>query len=206
MILLASLQNIHTLEELILWGGYILLFALIFAETGLFAGFFLPGDSLLITAGLIAASGSLNIFLVLATLASGAVLGDATGYFIGKKLKATIFAKKDSRFFHRQHLQKAEAFYQKHGSKTVFLARFIPIVRSFTATLAGVTAMPFRVFFFFSIFGSLVWVLFFTLTGYYIARLFPDMVQFLHTIILAGIILIIASALKSLKQKKRAHN
>ncbi len=206
MILLASFQNIRTLEELILWGGYILLFAIIFAETGLFAGFFLPGDSLLITAGLIAASGSLNIFLVLAILASGAILGDATGYVIGKKLKTTIFAKKDSRFFHRQHLQKAEAFYNKHGSKTVFLARFVPIVRSFSATLAGVTAMPFRVFFFFSLCGSLLWVLFFTLTGYYIARLFPDMVQFLHTIILAGIIFIIVSALKSLKQKKRARN
>ncbi len=206
MILLASFQNISTLEELILWGGYILLFAIIFAETGLFAGFFLPGDSLLITAGLIAASGSLNIFLVLAILVSGAVLGDATGYFIGKKLKTTIFAKKDSRVFHREHLQKAEAFYKKHGSKTVFLARFVPIVRSFTATLAGVTAMQFRVFFFFSLCGSLLWVLFFTLTGYYIARLFPGMVQFLHTIILAGIILIVASALKSLKQKKRARN
>ena len=87
MIFLTSFQNIRSLEELILWGGYLLLFVIIFAETGLFAGFFLPGDSLLITAGLIAASGSLNIFLVLAILVSGAVLGDATGYFIGKKLR-----------------------------------------------------------------------------------------------------------------------
>ncbi len=202
MIFLASFQNIRSLEELILWGGYLLLFLIIFAETGLFAGFFLPGDSLLITAGLIAASGSLNIFLVLSILACGAILGDATGYFIGKKLKTTIFAKKNSRFFHREHLLKTEAFYQKHGSKTVFLARFVPIVRSFSATLAGVTAMPFRVFLFFSLCGSLIWVLCFTLMGYFIARLFPDIVQYLHTIILAGIVLIIVSALKSLKQKK----
>ncbi len=206
MIFLTSFQNIRSLEELILWGGYLLLFVIIFAETGLFAGFFLPGDSLLITAGLIAASGSLNIFLVLAILVSGAVLGDATGYFIGKKLKNSIFAKKDSRFFHREHLQKAEAFYKKHGSKTVFLARFVPIVRSFTATLAGVTAMPFKVFLFFSLCGSFIWVLCFTLIGYFIARLFPDIVQYLHTIILTGIILIVASALKSLKQQKRANN
>lgn len=206
MIFLASFQNIRTLEELILWGGYLLLFVIIFAETGLFAGFFLPGDSLLITAGLIAASGSLDIFVVLAILVSGAVLGDATGYSIGKKLKDTIFAKKSSRFFHREHLQKTEAFYQKHGSKTVFLARFVPIVRSFTATLAGVTAMPFPIFLFFSICGSLLWVLFFTLTGYYIARLFPESVQYLHTIILVGILLIVASGLKSLKLKKRANN
>jgi membrane-associated protein len=204
MIFLASFQNIRSLEELILWGGYLLLFVIIFSETGLFAGFFLPGDSLLITAGLIAASGALDIYLVLVILTCGAVLGDTTGYLIGKKLKNSLFLKNNSRFFHREHLQKTEAFYQKHGSKTVFLARFVPIVRSFTATLAGVTAMPFRVFFFFSFCGSLVWVLCFTLTGFFIATLFPDIVQYLHTIILAGIILIIASALKSLKQQKSA--
>ncbi len=204
MIFLASFHTIRSLEELILWGGYLLLFVIIFAETGLFAGFFLPGDSLLITAGLIAASGSLNIFLVLAILVFGAVLGDATGYGIGKKLKNSIFTKKDSRFFHRQHLEKAEAFYKKHGSKTVFFARFIPIVRSFTATLAGVTAMPFGLFLFFSFCGSCIWVLCFTLIGYYVARLFPYSVQYLHTIILAGIILIVASALKSLKQQKKS--
>jgi membrane-associated protein len=206
MILLASFQNIRSLEELILWGGYLLLFIIIFSETGLFAGFFLPGDSLLITAGLIAASGSLDIYLVIAILWFGAVLGDATGYFIGKKLKATIFAKKNSRFFHREHLLKTEAFYKKHGSKTIFLARFVPIVRSFSATLAGVTAMPFGIFFFFSLCGSLIWVLCFTLIGYFIANLFPDIVKYLHTIILAGIILIVASALKSLKQQKRSNN
>ncbi len=206
MIFLASFQNIRSLEELILWGGYLLLFIIIFSETGLFAGFFLPGDSLLITAGLMAASGSLDIFLVIAILACGAVLGDATGYFIGKELKTTIFAKTNSKFFHREHLLKTEAFYKRHGSKTIFLARFVPIVRSFSATLAGVTGMPFGVFFFFSLCGSLTWVLCFTLTGYFIASIFPDIVQYLHTIILAGIILIVASALKSLKQHKRANN
>jgi membrane-associated protein len=202
MILLDSFQNIRSLEELILWGGYLLLFIIIFAETGLFAGFFLPGDSLLITAGLIAASGALDIYLVIAILVCGAVLGDATGYFIGKTLKNKIFVKKNSRFFHREHLEKTEAFYKKHGAKTVFLARFVPVIRSFTATLAGVTAMPFTLFFFFSLCGSLIWVLCFTLIGYFIANLFPDIVQYLHTIILAGIILIVVSALKSLKQKK----
>ena len=177
MIFLASFQNIRSLEELILWGGYLLLFIIIFSETGLFAGFFLPGDSLLITAGLMAASGSLDIFLVIAILACGAVLGDATGYFIGKELKTTIFAKTNSKFFHREHLLKTEAFYKRHGSKTIFLARFVPIVRSFSATLAGVTGMPFGVFFFFSLCGSLTWVLCFTLTGYFIASIFPHIVH-----------------------------
>lgn len=204
MIYLASFQNIRTLEELILWGGYLLLFIIIFAETGLFAGFFLPGDSLLITAGLIAASGALDIVLLITILSCGAILGDTTGYFIGKKLKNSIFSAENSRFFRREHLLKTEAFYRKHGSKTVFLARFVPIVRSFTATLAGVTGMPFGLFFFFSFCGSLVWVLCFTLIGFFIASLFPDIVKYLHAVILAGIVLIVATALKSLRQKKKA--
>jgi membrane-associated protein len=203
MFVFAPLQNINTLDDLIIWGGYLLLFVIIFAETGMFAGFFLPGDSLLITAGLIAASGSLDIYRTLLTLACGAILGDATGYFIGRQLSKTIFKKKDSRFFHQEHLQKTQAFYKKHGSKTMFLARFVPVVRSFAATLAGVAGMPFRVFFFFSVSGAVIWVLCFTLIGYFIASLFPDIVQYVHTIILAGIILIVASALKSLKPKKK---
>jgi len=200
-----TFQNIRTLDELIIWGGYLLLFMIVFAETGLFAGFFLPGDSLLITAGIIAASGRLDITLVIATLCCGAVLGDTTGYFIGKQLQKSIFLKKDSRFFHRRHLEKTERFYKKHGVKTVFLARFVPVVRSFAATLAGVGAMPFRVFFFFSLSGAVVWVIFFTLTGYFIASAFPDIVRYLHIVILAGIILIITGAVRSLKQQKKQH-
>ncbi|WP_076792207.1 DedA family protein [Chlorobium sp. KB01] len=196
-------QNMHTLEELIIWGGYLLLFIIIFAETGLFAGFFLPGDSLLITAGLIAATGGLDIYRTLATLVCGAILGDATGYLIGRQLSRTIFHKTDSRFFHREHLEKTERFYKKHGAKTIFLARFVPVIRSFAASLAGVAGMAFPVFLFFSVSGAVAWVLCFTLIGYFIASLFPDIVQYLHTIILAGIILIAASALKSLKPKKK---
>lgn len=202
MNIFAPLQNIHTLEELIIRGGYLLLFIIIFAETGLFAGFFLPGDSLLITAGLIAATGALDIYRTLATLALGAILGDATGYFIGRQLSRKIFNKKETRFFHREHLEKTERFYNKHGSKTIFLARFVPVIRSFAASLAGVAGMDFPVFFIFSLSGAVVWVLCFTLIGYFIATLFPDIVQYLHTIILAGIILIAASALKGLKPKK----
>ncbi len=204
MLLIASLQNIRTLDELVLWGGYILLFTIIFAETGLFAGFFLPGDSLLITAGLIAASGRLDITTALATMAAAAVLGDSTGYLIGKQLQKSLFSKKETLFFHRDHLDKTEAFYRKHGAKTIFLARFVPVVRSFAATLAGVAAMPYPVFLFYSITGAVLWVLCFTLTGYYIASIFPEVVQYLHIFIMVGIVLIVLSALRHLKPGKHS--
>lgn len=204
MLLIASLQNIRTLDELILWGGYLLLFTIIFAETGLFAGFFLPGDSLLITAGLIAASGRLDITTALATMSAAAVLGDSTGYLIGKQLQKSIFSKKETLFFHRDHLDKTEAFYRKHGAKTIFLARFVPVVRSFAATLAGVAAMPYPVFLFYSLTGAVLWVLCFTLTGYYIASMFPEVVQYLHIFIMVGIVLIVLSALRHLKPGKHS--
>lgn len=195
-----TLQHIGSLDELILRGGYLLLFLLVFAETGLFAGFFLPGDSLLITAGLIAASGRLELPLVMTTLVSGAVLGDLTGWFIGRHIGRRLFMKSDSRFFHHEHLEKTEAFYGKHGPKAVFLARFIPIVRSFAATLAGVTGMsPWRLFLY-SLAGSIVWVGFFTLVGYSLASLFPELVTWIHAVIVLGIVLIIIGALRHLRQ------
>ncbi len=198
-----SLQHIRTLDELVIWGGYALLFAIVFSETGLFAGFFLPGDSLLITAGLIAASGQLDIVLVIATLSFGAIMGDSTGYFIGMQLQRAFLHKPESFFFHKEHLEKTEKFYDKHGSKAVFLARFVPVVRSFSATLAGVAKMPYQVFLFYSVSGSIVWVLCFTAVGYFLAALFPDLVDFVHYIILGGIIVILANSMRYLTKKKK---
>ncbi|MBM3423617.1 MAG: VTT domain-containing protein [Chlorobi bacterium] len=200
----ASLEHIRTLDELILHGGYFLLFAIVFAETGLFAGFFLPGDSLLLTAGLIAASGKLDIVAVIVTLSCASVLGDTTGYLIGRQLQKSLFSKKETIFFHPEHLKKTEAFYEKHGAKTVFLARFVPVVRSFAATLAGVAGMPYRVFLFYSVSGAVLWVLCFTLTGYYIATLFPEVVDYLHVVIMAGIVLIVISAIRHLRPGKHS--
>ncbi|MCW8796940.1 MAG: DedA family protein [Chlorobium sp.] len=204
MSIIESLQHMQTLDELIIWGGYALLFAIVFAETGLFAGFFLPGDSLLITAGLIAASGQLEIPLVIATLSFGAILGDSTGYFIGTQLQRAFFSKKNSFFFREEHLEKTERFYEKHGSKAVFFARFVPVVRSFTSTLAGVVKMPYPVFLFYSMSGAIIWVLFFTSIGYFLATLFPGLVDFVHYIILAGILIILANSLRYLRDKKRS--
>ncbi|NTW84225.1 MAG: DedA family protein [Chlorobiaceae bacterium] len=203
MCFLSSLQNIHTLDDLILWGGYLLLFIIVFAETGLFAGFFLPGDSLLITSGLIAASGNLDIVTVIVTLSSGAICGDTTGYIVGKLLQKSVFEKKESRFFHTEHLEKTREFYRKHGSKTVFLARFVPVVRSFAASLAGVANMPYRNFLFYSVSGAIIWVLCFTMAGYFIASAFPEIVSYIHYVIFAGIIIIIAGSVKNLKWKKK---
>ena len=197
-----ALQHIQTLDELVIWGGYALLFAIVFAETGLFAGFFLPGDSLLITAGLIAASGQLDLPLVIATLSFGAIMGDSTGYFIGVQLQRAFLRKKETFFFRKEHLDKTEQFYEKHGSKAVFLARFVPVVRSFAATLAGVAKMPYHVFLFYSVSGSITWVLCFTTIGYFLATLFPDLVDFVHYIILAGIVIILANSLRYFRRKK----
>ncbi|MBF0586730.1 VTT domain-containing protein [Prosthecochloris sp. N3] len=197
--MLSSLQQIQTLDELILWGGYALLFAIIFSETGLFAGFFLPGDSLLITAGLIAASGQLDLTLVILTLCFGAILGDSTGYVIGSQLQKTFFRKNETLFFRREHVEKTRRFYDRHGSKAVFLARYVPVVRSFSATLAGVAGMPYTVFLFYSVTGATSWVLVFTLAGYYLATLFPEIVDFVHYIILAGIVIILFSAFRHLR-------
>ncbi|NTW57218.1 MAG: DedA family protein [Chlorobiaceae bacterium] len=203
MSLLSFFQNIPTLDEIILWGGYLLLFFIVFAETGLFAGFFLPGDSLLITSGLIAATGELDILTVIATLSCGAVCGDTTGYIIGRQLDKRIFDKEKSRFFHPEYLEKTRDFYRKHGAKAVFLARFVPFVRSFAASLAGVSAMPFPLFLFFSVTGAVAWVLSFTLIGYFAAHAFPDIVRYFHILIFAGILLIIAGSVKNLKLPKK---
>lgn len=203
MDLLSTLSEIGTLDELVLKGGYPLLFLIVFAETGLFAGFFLPGDSLLITAGLIAATGRLDLAEVMLVMTAGAVLGDSTGYLIGSKLSRSIFSRRETLFFNPDHLEKTQAFYERHGAKTVFLARFVPVVRSFASTLAGVTGMPYTRFLFFSFSGAAIWVACFTMVGYFIASAFPHVVDYLHLIILGGIALIILSAIRKLRPGKR---
>jgi len=203
MELLSVIQEIGTLDELVLKGGYPLLFLIVFAETGLFAGFFLPGDSLLITSGLIAATGRLDLLTVIAVLTIGAIVGDSTGYVIGTRLNKRIFSKRETLFFHPEHLEKTRLFYERHGAKTVFLARFVPVVRSFAATLAGVTGMPYHKFLLFSATGALIWVCCFTLVGYFIASAFPEVVEYLHVIILGGIALIVIGAIRKLRRKKK---
>ena len=148
--------------------------AVIFAETGLFLGFFLPGDSLLITAGIFAAKGDLNIFLLIFLLFIAGVLGNMVGYIFGHKVGKRLFSREDSVLFHKKHLKHAHAFYEKHGGKAIILARFIPIVRTFAPIVAGIADMPYTTFMFFNIIGGLLWTVGITLLGYFVGQLIPD--------------------------------
>ena len=181
--------TLYNFPELIRVGGYTALVIIVFAETGLLAGFFLPGDSLLVTAGLIAASpdGPLHILLLIGLLCAAAITGDSTGYAIGYHLGPRIFNREDSRFFHRGHLLRTQRFYERYGPKTIVLARFVPFVRTFAPTVAGVGRMRYPLFLFYNVAGGVGWVCGMTLTGYFLGRLVPNIERYLHLIV-GGII------------------
>ncbi len=181
---------LRNLEGLIRTVGYIGLFAIVFAETGLFFGFFLPGDSLLVTAGLVAQQGELNIVTLLVVLAVAAITGDAAGYWIGRRTGQRLFRREDSRFFKRGHLLAAEAFYRKHGGKTIILARFMPFVRTFAPAVAGAAGMPYAAFTFYNVVGGLLWVGSMTLLGYYLGAAVPNLDVYLLPLI--GVIVLIS--------------
>jgi membrane-associated protein len=159
---------IDTMLELLGNYVYLGLIFVIFAETGLAVGFFLPGDSLLVVCGLFAAAGKLNIWVMLVTLFLAAIVGDAVGYYSGKKVGHAIFSRPKSRFFNPKHLQKAHAFYEKHGGKTIILARFVPIVRTFAPIVAGAADMRYRDFVFFNVLGGFLWVTSMLFAGYFL--------------------------------------
>jgi membrane-associated protein len=148
------------------WLGYAALFGIVFSETGLLVGFFLPGDSLLFTVGVVAGAGQLKLGLVIAVLSAAALLGDSTGYFLGWKTGPRIFSRPDSLLFKKEYVNRTKAFYEKYGGKTIILARFVPIVRTFAAFVAGVGAMPYRKFLPYSVCGGIGWVTLMTVLGY----------------------------------------
>jgi membrane-associated protein len=150
---------------------YFGLFFIIFAETGLAVGFFLPGDSLLVVAGLFAAAGKLNILVLLISLFIAGILGDLVGYLTGRRMGKTIFSRPKSRIFNPSHLIKAQKFYEKYGGKTIVLARFVPIVRTFAPIVAGAANMPYKNFAMFNIFGSFLWIFSMLLAGYFLGGL-----------------------------------
>lgn len=168
------------IDTMLSWlGGYVYfgLIFIIFAETGLAVGFFLPGDSLLVVCGLFAAAGKLNLWIMLFTLIAAAIIGDAVGYYSGKKVGHAIFTRPKSRFFNPAHLQKAHKFYEKHGGKTIIIARFVPIVRTFAPIVAGAADMRYRDFVFYNIVGGVTWVSSMLFAGYFLGGVVEQVAQ-----------------------------
>jgi membrane-associated protein len=179
-----GLMYLKDLQLLVQTAGYVGLTSIIFAETGLLIGFFLPGDSLLIAAGLFAARGDLSVPILGVLLSLAAIIGDAVGYWIGRKSGALLYNRPDSFFFRKSHLNAAKEFYEEHGGKTIIFARFIPIIRTFAPTVAGAANMPFAKFWMFNIVGGLFWIWSLLLAGYYLGRTIPNIEKNIHAIVL----------------------
>ncbi len=199
-------HTVYNVEGIITWGGILVITLIIFAETGLLLGFFLPGDSLLITAGILSAAGHLNLAYLLIFPCIAAIIGDQVGYLIGHHLGKRLYSQKESLLFHKSHLEKAQAFYDKHGPKTIVLARFIPIVRTFAPTVAGAASMNYRTFTAYNIAGGVFWVFSTVLGGYFLGRLIPDLDKYIHVVIGAVILLSFVPILIEFYQHKKNKN
>jgi membrane-associated protein len=186
--LFAKLRDLNALVQ---WAGYVGLTAIIFAETGLLVGFFLPGDSLLVTAGLLATQPqfSLNVYTLGTLLTVAAIVGDTVGYWIGRQSGPRIFRREDSLLFHKKHLLAAQAFYEKHGGKTIILARFMPIIRTFAPVVAGVGAMDYKRFVLYNVVGGVLWIWSMLFTGYFLGRFVPGIDKHIEKVILLVIFL-----------------
>lgn len=175
--------------------GYLGIFAIVFLESGLMIGFFFPGDSLLFTAGFLASQGILDIKALIVGCFLAAVLGDSIGYYIGQRFGRKLFKKENSILFHKNHLNRAQKFYDKHGGKTIILARFIPVIRAFAPVVAGVGLMRYKRFVAFNLIGAVLWAIAIPLLGFYLGSAIPDVDKYLLPIV--GLI-IIASVLPAL--------
>ncbi len=183
------LHKLLNIKELVTWAGYPGLTMIIFSETGLLVGFFLPGDSLLVTAGLFAAAGYFDIALLIPLLLAAAVIGNATGYAIGKKSGQALYHREDSRFFKKQHLVNTKAFYDKYGPFTIVAAQFMPFARTFAPVVAGIAQMKYATFAAFNIIGAVLWVPGMLLIGYFLGSTIPNIDKNIHYVI-AGVIVL----------------
>jgi len=174
-------------SEVIIGFGYLGIFGAVFAESGFFLGAFLPGDTLLFTVGLLASQDYFDMKILLPLAALCAILGDNFGYYFGRKVGPKIFTREDSFLFRRSHVQKTKAFYDRHGKKTIILARFVPIIRTFAPILAGVGGMEYKTFFLFNVIGGVGWTASMLLAGYILGNFIPGLERYLEWIIL-GII------------------
>lgn len=181
-------HRLSNLPELIQWAGFVGLTIIIFSETGLLVGFFLPGDSLLVTAGLLGAKGYLNVYQLAPLLTLAAVCGNSTGYFIGRTSGPRIFRRDDSLLFNKKHAMRAHEFYERHGKKTIILAQFMPIIRTFSPVVAGVGGMSFRNFFSYNVLGALAWIWSMTFTGYFLGRYIPGIDRHIEIVVIIVIL------------------
>ncbi|MCA9349202.1 DedA family protein [Candidatus Saccharibacteria bacterium] len=187
------MANILNPNDLIQAGGILLVGSIIFAESGLLIGFFLPGDTLLLSAGFFAGTGRLHLLTLLIVTIAAAILGDNLGYTIGKRTGHRIFKKDTGKLFHKDHLQRAEKFYEKHGGKTIILARFIPVVRTFAPMAAGMAKMPHKRFFAYNIVGGTLWGGGVTMLGYGLAKLVGEYINLEKYLLIAVAVAIIAT-------------
>ena len=204
------LELLHFLRDpraLVQWAGYVGLTAIIFTETGLLVGFFLPGDSLLVTAGLLASQPEfgLNVYVMGVLLSIAAIVGDTVGYHIGKATGPRIFTRENSLFFNRRHLERAHNFYERHGGKTIILARFMPIIRTFAPVVAGVGDMRYRDFITYNVVGGVLWVWSMLMAGYVLGRYIPGIDKHLEKIIVLVIFLsILPGIIAWFRERRRA--
>jgi len=199
------ITTVEGISEIIRFGGLLLLIVIVFAETGLLVGFFLPGDSLLVTAGFLAATTDvLDLWSILVTLSVAAILGDSTGYYIGRKAGAALYNRPQSRFFHRERLLATKAFYDKYGGMTIVIARFMPFARTFAPVVAGVAEMDYRKFVTFNIVGGVGWVFSMSLLGYFFGQI-PFVKQHIEKAIILIIVLSIAPVAVHAWKSRKTH-
>ena len=197
-------HRMSNLPELVQWAGIFGIAAIIFSETGLLVGVFLPGDSLLVTAGLFAAKGYLNIYALVPTLTLAAICGNSVGYFIGRTTGPRIFNRENSLFFNKKHAIRAHEFYEKHGRKTIVLAQFMPIIRTFAPVIAGVGGMRFATFIAFNVIGALFWIWSMLGIGYFLGNTIPGIDQHIEIVVIVVVLLSITPGIISWLRARRA--
>ncbi|MEO7367964.1 MAG: VTT domain-containing protein [Gemmatimonadaceae bacterium] len=197
------IANLRDLPALIRWAGYFGLTAIVFAETGLLVGFFLPGDSLLVTAGLLSSKGLFNVYLLGLLVNLAAAAGNSVGYFIGRSTGPRIFTRDDSLLFNKKHVLRAQEFYAKHGRKAIVLAQFMPIIRTFSPVVAGVGRMPYRQFLLISVLGTIFWVWSMLFIGYFLGTMIPGLDKHIEILVLVVVFISILPGIISWYRERR---
>ena len=198
-------HRLSNLPELVQWAGLLGLTIIIFSETGLLVGVFLPGDSLLVTAGLLAARGYLNVYTLAPLLTLAAICGNSVGYSIGRATGPRVFRRENSLFFNKKHAIRAHEFYQKYGRKTIVLAQFMPIIRTFAPVVAGVAGMKFREFFTFNALGAVLWIWSMVGIGYFLGSYIPGIDQHIEIVVIIVVFIsILPGVIGRYRAKRRA--